>query len=84
LGFWSEIHPHDGIDGKLGPLIAAKIRCACQAAIGKCHDCDCQGIAVQVIHRAKYRRCDFPAESGRRNLRVRDEAYENLPAAGQQ
>lgn len=84
LGFLSEVHLHNVIDGKERPLIAAKIRCARETAIRKCHDCDCQWIAVQVIHGAKHCRRDPPSEAGRRNLRVGNEPNKNVPAARQQ
>ena len=63
LGFLSEIHLHNVIDGKERPLIATKIRRARQTAIGECHDRDCQWIAVQVIHGAKHCRRDPSSEA---------------------
>ena len=63
LGFLGEIHLHNVIDGKERPLIATKIRCACHTAVGKRHDCDCQWIAVQVIHGAKHCRRDPSSEA---------------------
>ena len=63
LGFLSEIYLHHVIDGEEGPLIATKARRACDTAIGKCHDCDCQWIAVQVIHGAKHCRRDPSSEA---------------------
>jgi len=82
LGFLGEICPHNTIDGKEGPLIATKIGGACQTTISECHDCDCQGIAVQVVYGAKHRRGNGSAETGRMNLRVGDETNKNVSTAG--